>query len=184
MPSSEPPADLTSSTSLAIKIMQFIDASVKTTFIIKRAEGVSEELLMLSKRIMQYSTVLQTASNIIRTSMLAEQQKLAWEIIRDSQVIIEKVRGFLKGAKYQKYQTLTGYRALLEAMQLLMWRRSKQQILLIMGEIESLKSTLSIVLQAHHIKMSERSFEDIEGAMKMQRDVLYSNASLFKKRIY
>lgn len=180
IPPFKPLADLTSGTSITIQIMQIYYASVKAIFAIKKS-GTSEELLVLSRRIMQYSTLLQTTSSIIRTSMPAEQQRLAWEITQDSQVIIEKVRDFVKLTKQHKALTLN--RDLLKITQSFLWRRNKHQVLLFMSEIESLKSTLSIVLQTHQIKISERSFEDVEFGRKMQRDFLHSNASILEKRI-
>lgn len=50
-------------------------------------------------------------------------------------------------------------------MKIRMWK--KKRVLLIMDEIESLKSTFSILLQTHQIQISERSFAEIQHARQL-----------------
>lgn len=160
-----------SGVSLAIKIMQVLDSSARLSLAVMNKENGSQELAMLAKRIMQYSTLLELASSIIRMSMRAEQQKLAWEIVQDSQVTMEKVGDILNHITYRKMTRSQIGRSI---WQFWMWRARKQEILSVMGELESLKSTLSVLLQTHQLQISERNFQEIKVNRKRQADFQHS----------
>lgn len=157
---------------LAIDILQLLDSAAKASFDITKIANASQELIMLSRRISQYSSVLETATNVICTSMSAGQQRLGWDVIRESQVAIREVKNILN---VLTYRTKTGQHKHTEIVRLVkrqLWRLNKKKVLLLMDEIESLKSTFSVVLQTHQIQISERSFAEIKYAREMQMKAL------------
>ncbi|QKX58594.1 uncharacterized protein TRUGW13939_05719 [Talaromyces rugulosus] len=167
MPSFGSPTDALSGVSLAISIIQFIDSAAKTSFNIMRTENSYRELVVLSKRIMQYSNLLEKATSVICTSMSADQQRLAWEVIRDSEEAMREVGNILD---VLTYRTETGRQKYTGLLRMLKWQLNKKRVLSLMGEVDSLKSTFSIVLQVHQIQISEHSLREIKYAREMQME--------------
>lgn len=156
--------------SLAISIAQLIDSAAKTSFYIMKSKNAYKELVTLSRRIRQYSSILETATNVICTSMSAGQQKLGWDIIRQSQAAMSEVESILnfRGGigLWQKN------RELVRIMKLIWLPWERKRVLSLMDEIESLKSTFSIVLQTHQVQISERSFTEMQYARELQMKTL------------
>lgn len=155
--------DPLSSLALAGNIIQFVDFAAKVSYNVANTylnvQDAPRELLMLSKRIMQYSGLLKTAAEVIRTSMPAgELQRLGWEVVRDSEEAMEGVQHIL-----EKYGAKPG-RKFGAAISALKWTSNRKHVLAVMEEVESLKSTLSVMLQTHQIQMTERNFEAIKLA--------------------
>lgn len=164
MPSFEFPMDALNGISLAIRITQLMDSAAKTSFDLMRTRSSIKEFAMLSRRIRQFSDILETARSVICTSMSAEQQRLGLDIIQQSQAAINEVDDMFdyvfSGGLWLKCITMVGL------MMILLWK--KKRVLLLMDEIESLKSTFSILLQTHQIQISERSFAEIQYARQLQ----------------
>ncbi|KAI7968555.1 hypothetical protein EIK77_006574 [Talaromyces pinophilus] len=155
---------------LAISIVQLIDSAAKTSFDIMKSKNAYKELVMLSRRIRQYSSILETATNVICTSMSAGQQKLGWDIIRQSQAAMSEVESILniRGGMGLWHR----HRELIRIMRIMWWPWERKRVLSLMDEIESLKSTFSIVLQTHQVQISERSLTEMQYARELQMKTL------------
>ena len=118
---------------------------------------------MLSNRLMQYSGLLQIAAETIRNSMPAgELQDLGWEILKDSKetmLEVEKIVGrFKAGHAHQIARALK-------------WQSNKTSVVSMMEEVESLKSTLSVMLQLYQVKSTERSLGGVTQLSSSNRDL-------------
>lgn len=102
---------------------------------------------MLSKRIMQYASLLQTAADVIRNSIPdGDLQRLGLQVLRDSEEALGETHYVL-----ERYGTKAGAQRRTKAVILAMkWSSDRKQIFAIMDQVESLKSTLTIMLQTHH----------------------------------
>ncbi|KUL87842.1 hypothetical protein ZTR_03172 [Talaromyces verruculosus] len=156
--------------SLAISIAQLIDSAARTSFYIMKSKNAYKELVMLSRRIHQYSSILETATNVICTSMSAGQQKLGWDIIRQSQAAMSEVESIVNvRAGSGLWQT---QRELVRIMRIMWLPWERKRVLSLMDEIESLKSTFSIMLRTHQVQISERSFTEMQYARELEMKTL------------
>lgn len=147
--------------SLAASIIQFVDFAAKISFKLTSAyrhtSDSPRELQDLSKRLMQYSGLLRTAAEVVRTSMpTGELQEIGWKILEDSRQTMKGVESLL-----DKYRIRPGQR-LVSAFRALQWQSAKKNVGAIMEEVESLKSTLSVMLQLHQITMTENQIQMAE----------------------
>ncbi|EED12731.1 hypothetical protein TSTA_052530 [Talaromyces stipitatus ATCC 10500] len=99
----------------------------------------------------------------------AAKQRLGWDIIQESQVAIREVENILN---ILTYRTETGWQKYMLIMRIMIWESNKKRVLSLLDEIESLKSTFSIVLQTHQIQISERRFAEIQYAREIQMKTL------------
>lgn len=164
--------DTRSSTTLEISITQLISSAAKISFDIMQTRNSFKELVMFSRRIRQFSSVLETATNVICISMSAEQQRLGFDIVQQGQAAISEVYDILDLLNLRLGSGLwPKYIGLVRLVRTLLW---KKRVLILMDEIESLKSTFSIMLQTQHFQISERSFAEIQYAGEMQMQTLKS----------
>ena len=120
-----------------------------------RGDGF-EEMNNLSRRLSQYSSLLQTASHIIGTAMPAGVlQNLGLEILDDSQQLMKKVVSVLEGCAPR------GLRILRWAITAVNWDVQKRRVAAVIEHMESLKSTLSVMLQLHELQLMERHYAAI-----------------------
>jgi hypothetical protein len=159
--------DPLSSIGLAAGMLQFVDTAAKISFNIstyyRSVRDAPRELKMLSNRLMQYSGLLQIAAETIRNSMPAgELQDLGWEILKDSKetmLEVEKIVGrFKAGHAHQIARALK-------------WQSNKTSVVSMMEEVESLKSTLSVMLQLYQVKSTERSLGGVTQLSSSNRDL-------------
>jgi hypothetical protein len=145
---------------LAAGILQLVGWTAKTSFNLTSFNSVvPRELKALSKKLIQYSGILQVAAEVIHTSMpTGELQQLVWEILSDSRKTMNEVENLVL-----RRVTKGSFVAALQ------WWSTKKDVETIMEETESLKSTLSVMLQLcqvkmteNQIQMAERSFEKIQ----------------------
>ncbi|KAF2185574.1 hypothetical protein K469DRAFT_726693 [Zopfia rhizophila CBS 207.26] len=150
---------------LTASIVGFISSASRLAFeasaIYKSVVGAPRELRTLSNRIMQYTSLLRIAANIIRDSIPDENlQMVGLQVLRDGEEAFEGIRHVLA-----KYNPKTGTQRRAKAVVLVMkWSSDRKRIFAIMDEIESLKSTLTIMLQTHQSQMTERTLEAMKFA--------------------
>ncbi|EEP82024.1 conserved hypothetical protein [Uncinocarpus reesii 1704] len=141
---------------LASSILQCVELaaslSLKSSTIFRDSRNAPQELEALSKRLIQYSGLLKTAAEVVRTSMpTGELQEMCGETVKDSLESMEKVEIILS-----KFQLPARRQFPMMLKLLIQWPIHKTEIDIIMEEMESLKSTLAVMLQLYQIKTFER----------------------------
>lgn len=144
----------------AARILQFVDESARISFhatqIFTVVRDAPRELQVLSNRIMQYTKLLQTGTEVIRTSMaIGELQILAWEVIQDSLEVIRDAFYIIEKFKPERGQQLLRY---------FKRQSNKKYLEAAIEKIESLKSTLTFMLQLHQVNLAERNLHAIRSA--------------------
>ncbi|KAI9730882.1 MAG: hypothetical protein M1834_005600 [Cirrosporium novae-zelandiae] len=144
----------------AAGIIQSVDQAAITAFTImdiyRSVRNAPRELRLLSRRLMQYSALLQTAAEVIRTSIpTGELQNLGREALQDSNMAIEEVQYVLEGFKVKPGHQL---------VRSLKWQRKRKDVMAAMEEVDSVKLTLSVMLQLHQTKIAEQNFNALRSA--------------------
>ena len=151
---------------LAANIVQIISLSARIASSVRQVydSAPKSPLVDLSRRLMQYSRLLQTASEIIRSSVTANQlQELGWEILSDSKEVLDEIEYIVHGLMPKSRHSSMG--AIGASLK---WEFKKERVRAIMERMESLKSTLSMMLQLHGILLAETNVgsEVLVGATK------------------
>ncbi|KAN0093540.1 hypothetical protein V8E51_016724 [Hyaloscypha variabilis] len=150
---------------LATGFLQMVGQTAKISFNLTSFNRVApRELEALSKKLIQYSGILEAAAEVVHYSMhTGELQQLGWEILSDSKKTMKEVENLVLRRVTKRSEQLVGA---------LQWWSTKKDVKTIMEEVESLKSTLSMMLQLYQVKMTEkqiqmaeRSFEKIQNAL-------------------
>jgi hypothetical protein len=128
-------------------MISFVDMATKISFnIMGTYRGVSDahpELVALSRRVIQYSGLLKITAEVIRTVMPAgELQNMGWEVLNDSTEAMDKVQHILEELKFKPSR-----RIMAAVASSLRWEFRKERLQKIMEDLESLKSTISVMLQ-------------------------------------
>lgn len=111
----------------------------------------------LSRLLFQYSTLLHAAFEVIRSSIpVGELQELGWQIVKDSQKTARDIEGFLR-----KVENPGGVVRTIGSMA--MWVMWKDEIKGLMQELETLKTTLSAMLQIHQVEVMHMSISSGRG---------------------
>jgi len=134
---------------LAANMVSFVDMATKISFnimaIYRSASGAHPELLALSRRVIQYSGLLKITAEVIRTAVPAsELQNMGWEVLNDSTKAIDEVQHILEELKVK-----SGRRIMAAVTSSVRWEFRKERVQKIMEDLESLKSTISVMLQLY-----------------------------------
>ncbi|PVH83602.1 hypothetical protein DL98DRAFT_486446 [Cadophora sp. DSE1049] len=140
---------------LAANISSLVDTSAKIAFNIRgayrSASGAPQELEILSKRVAQYSSLLQSTEAVIRTALPDNLRNMGWDILQDSTEIMNEVQHIL-----EKMKVKPGGRGFAAVRISLRWEFYKERVQKIMVDLESLKSTISVMLQLCQTHTAER----------------------------
>ncbi|KAK9418620.1 putative Fungal N-terminal domain-containing protein [Seiridium unicorne] len=153
--------DHMASLGLASNIPQIVVLSAKLASSTSRASRMRfrSECNNISRRLMQCSMLLQTASDIIRFSIPTTRlQNMGWDILNASTVLCHEVQDIIDGLKLEsQHSTLKAVFAVIK------WHHFKEEVLAVLERIESSKSSLSIMLQLHTTLQAERDLQSVNS---------------------
>lgn len=141
---------------LAANIAGLVDATANLAFNIRRVyRSVStapHELEILSRRVVQYSSLLQTVKAVFHTALPEDLRDMGWELLEDSVDTVNEVQHII-----EKMNIKPGSRNFAVVKFSLRWEYDyKSQVQKIMEDLESLKSTCSVMLQLCQTYATER----------------------------
>ncbi|KAK3315961.1 hypothetical protein B0H66DRAFT_274210 [Apodospora peruviana] len=144
---------------LTHRLLMFVSASSRFVSHVNQAwdsvPGEPEELRNLSRRLMQYSTLVEAVTQTVgiamsKTSSLVE---LGWAILGESNDVLEEINEIISGLLPDQIfwgQPASKRSRIFAAVK---WRFRKSRTLVVTEKMESLKSTLSIMVQLHEVQI-------------------------------
>jgi hypothetical protein len=165
---------------LAAGMISFVDVAAKISFNIMGAyhsrSGAPLELLALSRRVIQFSGLLKITAEVIRTAMPAgELQDMGWEVLKDSTEAMDEVQNIL-----EKIKGKSSVRIMATVTSSLRWEFRKERVHQIIEDLESLTSTISVMLQLYQTHATERQFLATEQQLRAAEE--HSKATFMMAR--
>ncbi|KAK2030005.1 hypothetical protein LX32DRAFT_337445 [Colletotrichum zoysiae] len=165
--------DAFESLGLAVSVLQMVTLAVelssRSSRIYYGARKALVEFGRLSRLLHQYSTLLHAAFEVIRSSMPAgELQNLGWQIIGDSQSTARDIEVFLSRVENPG----SAVRAIRGIATFLL---RKQEIKDLMERLETLKTTLSVMLQIHQVQMMHMAISSGRSSHGLARSAVHAS---------
>ena len=121
--------------------------SLNLSNIFRDTNGECKEVRLLSRRLGQYSELLQSACGVITAMSFSEELRGAGtSILFDNELLTTELETLLSG-----YARIYRYRLIRK----LTWNLVKRDIMKMVEQIDFLKSSLSLLLQLYQVKMTE-----------------------------
>ncbi|KAJ5086715.1 hypothetical protein NUU61_008022 [Penicillium alfredii] len=140
----DPLSAATSITGFCVLAAEF---SLKLTNIFHDMNGECKEARLLSRKLGQYSELLQSAAGVIDAMSFSEElQGAGTSILFDNALLMSEMETALSGyARPYRYRLIRK----------LTWNLVKRDIMKMVEQIDFLKSSLSLMLQLYQVKMTE-----------------------------
>jgi hypothetical protein len=165
---------------LAAGMISFVDMTAKISFniigVYHSDSGAPPELLALSRRVIQFSGLLKITAEVIRTAMPAgELQDMGWEVLKDSTEAMDEVQNIL-----EKIKGKSSVRIMATVTSSLRREFRKERVHQIIEDLESLTSTISVMLQFYQTHATERQFLATEQQLRAAEE--HSKATFMMAR--
>lgn len=142
---------------LAANILLHAGFASRTSFQVinthRHTRGGPQGLKNLSQKLSQYAGILQATAETIRTTLpMGEQQNLGWNMVKDSEQVLKDIHVLL----LEINAGFVGQTVLILAAFVLDVLNHKGRVNKSIADLESLKSTISIMLQVYQIHALDR----------------------------
>lgn len=143
---------------LAASILTMVSRAAKLSRTTAHTYGTfgisSDKLFFLSRSLYQYSNLLEAASDILLISRAGALQRMGETILHESQTILEEAQSVLS------FRHVSRSKAWYNGLK---WLVRRDKVMKIIEMLDSLKPTLSIMLQLHSVQAAGQSTRMIEA---------------------
>ena len=164
---------------LATSMLQCVAASARVAYQIRSFifDFYQIELLRLSDSITSYSSLLHSVIDVVRDSIhIRELQDLCGRVIRQSEGLLKEVQDVIGWYATSAERGFVG-----NIVASVRWRSKRTVIFEMMDRIESLKATLSVMLQIHQVRMTGQNLQATERELAAAQYNLYGMRKFSEK---